>query len=95
MPPAAPKPKSPPRPQPRLAYSLPPPVPDVPLYKDDLVTARYLDVPSSGYGYDDTEAWEAPPAAPFGGQHSAVAVTAADSEVTACLKAVLHDKMLA
>lgn len=33
------------------------------MYANDLVTAQYLFTPGTGYGgFDDTEAWEQPPA---------------------------------
>ena len=39
------------RPPPRLAYSMQQaPDPGMPLHSNDLITAAYLDVPSSGYG---------------------------------------------
>ena len=44
-----------PRPVPRLAYSVPQqPEQDLPLYRNDLITAAYLDVPSSGYAAVNT-----------------------------------------
>ncbi|GBF91618.1 hypothetical protein Rsub_04358 [Raphidocelis subcapitata] len=73
-PPAAPP---PPRPQPRLAYSAPQQENRPQICRDDLVTAEYLAVPSSGYGRPAAAAPAPAAAAAAAGAEAAAAALAA------------------